>query len=270
MSTTRRHALTALAAAGAAGAFGAPAWARAEALTEVQQGDPDGPEETLVYGGADIDRLASGRRRASFYPRTDRFGAVFLEAASAFVGMSRATHEAQIAEFLNIFRLPYRRPNGRPNPYCAAGISYVAALSYARRHAGDLGDRRITKIRSVLPDVARHHFYPTVSVINMYHVALGTRRFVGRAGADRVRPGWIVLFDWKASDSCFQAQHCGLVASIEPDAQGRRVLNTIEFNTRAPGGPGTESDGGLITRRRRRLNGTVKGFINVEATNPFF
>ncbi len=267
---TRRDAIAGLGALSAAGAAPGAAWARDAALTEVHQGDPDGPEETLTYEGAAIDRLASGQRRASFFDRTGRFGVAFAEAASSYVGMSRFTHEAQIAEFLNVFRLPYRRPDDRPNPFCAAGISYVAALSYARRHAGDLSSRRITKIRSVLPEVARYHFYPTVSVINMYHVALGTRRFVNRSDYRRVRQGWIVLFDWKASGSCFQAQHCGIVSSVESDANGRAVLNTIEFNTRNPGGPGTESNGGVITRRRRPVNGTVKGFINVDASNPFF
>ncbi len=247
-----------------------PAVAADGAIIEVHQGDPDAPTEELVYGADAIDRLASGRRRASFYPRKDRFGAVLKETASSFVGMSRATHEPQIAEFLQTFRLPYRRASGAPNPFCAAGVSYVAALAYARRHIGDLSERRITKVRSVLPEVNRYHFYPTVSVINMYHVALGTRRFVARRDHGRVRPGWIVLFDWKASGSCFQAQHCGIVDAITTDAQGRRFVDTIEFNTRNPGGPGTESDGGVITRRRRALNGTVKGFIDVEMSNPFF
>ncbi len=264
---TRRDAVAGF---GATALLSGAAWARNDALTEVHQGDPDGPEETLTYEGAAIDRLASGQRRASFFDRTGRFGAAFAEAASSYVGMSRGANEAEITEFLNVFRLPYRRPDNRPNPFCAAGISYVAALSYARRHAGDLSSRRITKIRSVLPEVARYHFYPTVSVINMYHVALGTRRFVSRSEYRRVRQGWIVLFDWKASGSCFQAQHCGIVSGVETDANGRAVINTIEFNTRNPGGPGTESNGGVITRRSRRVNGTVKGFINVDASNPFF
>ena len=77
-----------------------------------------------------------------------------------------------------------------------------------------------------------------------------------------------MIYNWGEDDGCFGANHCGVVESISAD---KTELTTIEFNTaNADGGPGSQTNGGSVARRKRTVNPKVKGYIDTGAANPFW
>ena len=227
--------------------------------TEVQQGDPDMTPESITYDAKRIETLSGSTMQGTIAARIPKFGEELVKVASEFVGMNRTDNEAEITRFLNLFRIGFRDgPKGSPTAYCAAGVSYVAAIAYQRSAGGKAATVvEPSAIRPMLMEVGIYHFYPTVSVIDMYNGALSTRRFVARSGSPS--PGALVIFDWKKNGG---ADHVGIVEST--DAQ-RLSINTIEFNTTLPGGAGSERDGGQIARRVRAWDATIKGFVDLSA-----
>ncbi len=107
-----------------------------------------------------------------------------------------------------------------------------------------------------MPDLEHYYFYPSVSCVDMYHIAAGKRRWVDvRAGANVLpKPGWIVLFDWNKQGT---PDHCGIV-----QAATKQNLATIEFNTTV--GKGSQRNGGTVAEKIRNYEFVI-GFIITDA-----
>ncbi|MEO1250711.1 MAG: hypothetical protein AAFW81_00010 [Pseudomonadota bacterium] len=237
-------------------------------LIEDQQGDPDLTLESVSVSTKAEGRLQSAARRAVISERIDNFREKFFEKAIEFDGYNRIDQADEIKEFCNTLLVPFQyREKGKLKytAYCAAGISYVASLLYAETYE-DLRLQKRSKQQRFMPEIYQYHFAPTVSCVNMFHSALGTRRWrtVAEAKASGIRRGWVVLFDWRRSSSFYRADHCGIVDEFTADGK----LRTIEFNTSPEGASGSQSDGGYVARRTREMS-TVKGFIDTDAADPF-
>ncbi len=241
-------------------------------IIETQQGDPLIHSEDVKYEPTKIIRSASPTRRASLIPRVSSFRDIFLDTAETFVGKNRENNIDIIKEFCNVFNLDatWKNSSGeeKNTAFCAAAISFAAATAYAISTGEDLSKDKLKKLRILLPEISEYHFFPTVSCIDMFYVALGTRRWVKTkkvAAGTTPKSGWVVIFDWKQTGSFEVANHCGIVTGYEMDSQ---ELSTIEFNTSLEGISGSQSNGGEITRRTRKLD-LVKGFINTDFVSPF-
>ena len=118
-----------------------------------------------------------------------------------------------------------------------------------------------------MPEIAEYHFYPTVSCVNMFHVALGTRRWIEPSAVKdgMLKQGMLILYDWEKSTSFYRADHCGIVDSYDP---ATKTVSTIEFNTTPEGASGSQSDGGYVAKRKRPMS-LIKGFIDPDVKNPF-
>lgn len=108
-----------------------------------------------------------------------------------------------------------------------------------------------------MPDLEHYYFYPTVSCVDMYHIAAGKRRWFTRnvKSGDLPKPGWIVLYDWNKRGT---PDHCGLVQQATKD-----ILVTVEFNTSTD--EGSQRNGGTVAQRTRTYD-YVAGFIVTDAT----
>jgi len=239
-------------------------------MTETQQGDPLlSPEQVSISAGT-VAEVNSPLNRGTLAPRVADFRAKFHETASTFVGFNREDNKADITAICNTLKVGFTyKTNGveKYTAYCAAGLSYVAALTYAKALGVDLSTQKQTKLQSVMPEIAEYHFYPTVSCVNMFHVALGTRRWIepSRVKADTLKQGMLILFDWKKSGSFYRADHCGIVDGYD---EATKTVSTIEFNTAPEGVAGSQSDGGYVAKRRRSMS-LIKGFIDPDVKNPF-
>lgn len=223
---------------------------------EEQYGDPGLPVERLTFSPDDVLATVAGQTRAAFAPRIADFNGLFVGEGAKHVGESRRTHRPAIEAYLELFALPFAA-NGNVVPFCAAGLSYVAAMLYAR--STGVAEPSLSQLRNFLSDIDHHHFFPSPSVLDMKHVALGKRRWVERARAANAlapRPGWLVVYNWNRDG---KPDHVGVVEEV-----AGTTLRTIEFNTSAE----NDSNGGTVARRQRKLDTTVEGFIRPELVKP--
>jgi hypothetical protein len=239
-------------------------------MREVQRGDPDLPPEEVFVNAGLIARTSSPLNRATLASRMTDFRTAFFNTAVGFEGFNRKDNKPAIGEMCSTLRVPFSYKEGsveKNTAYCAVGLSYVAALAYAKSLGVDLSTQPRAKLQALMPEIAEYHFYPTVSCVNMFHVALGSRRWIDakKADASSIKQGMIMIFDWRASGSFYRADHCGLVDSYDAD---KKIVSTIEFNTTPEGIAGSQSDGGYVARRKRPLS-LVKGFIDPDVKNPF-
>jgi len=261
MSITRRITLqllsTGIIAPKAAFAFSAIG-AESSIRLEKQKGDPSMRYEEITVDNDEISRIRDGNK-ATFLKRLPDFNLLILKEAEKWIGLTRRNAKDKIAELLDIFNLPFDT-NGKPVPFCASGISYIAALTYARADPLNGNNVRSGTLSQYLGDVEHHHFGPSPSVLDMYHLAEGKRRWVPKPdfqklladGGKRIpQPGWLVVFDFGGG-----YDHVGLLEKVV-----ERNIHTIEFNTVANGAVGEERNGGAIARKIRRVE-QVKGFIN--------
>lgn len=221
-------------------------------LTEVQFGDPNNEPESLTFNPILVQKAIGGTTKASFVPRIEDIRNLFVIEATKHLGNSRATTKNKIVSHLDLFDLPFDI-NGKHVPFCAAGLSYVAATIYAQKIG--LPNISTSTLRDFLGDIDHHHFYPSPSVMDMRYVAMGKRRWVSREtaiGKFTPRSGWLVVYDWNGDGV---ADHVGLVESVQSDQ-----LHTIEFNTSST----NATNGGAVARRTRTLNRKVQGFIRPE------
>lgn len=223
-------------------------------FTEEQSGDPTAPTESLLFNPIDIQRAVLGGTQAAFEPRIVAIRAAILTGSIEHLGKSRAANRAEIERWFDLFGLPFEL-NGKPLPFCATGLSYVAATLYARQKG--VTSPTTSQLRNFLGDVDHHHFYPTPSVVDMKSVAVGKRRWVGRAqavGPLKPQPGWLVIYDWNGDG---HPDHVGLVEKLDGT-----TLTTIEFNT----SDASATNGGTVARKQRAFNTRVQGFIRPELT----
>lgn len=229
--------------------------------TENQCGDPHGDSESLSFDPLKVQQWVLGQTKAAFEPRIEKFPDSLLAASADYLNMTRSANEDDISRMLALFDLPFKWENGKSVPFCAAGVSYVAAMVYARQ----AGARSFSSavLRNHLGDIDRHHFYPSPSVQDMLYVAMGKRRWLSRATAlkhdTRPKPGWLVIFDWDADGV---PDHVGLVEDAIADK-----LKTIEFNTAATIA-GNQVNGGAIARRERDYDRRILGFVRTEIVRP--
>ncbi len=253
----RRMVLGGLLSTGISAAGGRALAQGSDVKTEVQQGDPLCPPEQIVYRPKDTRGLIEAKR-ARFRPRSTDFPGLLITTAKRFVGVNRSNNHDQVADFLEVFNLPFEQrmaPHGelKPLAFCAAGVGYTAAIGYLSQWGEQYDDlHKMDAIRGALPELDHYHFYPSPSVADMYYVALGKGRWVAR-GAKSPEPGWLVVYDWKRRQ---HQDHVGIIQAVEANR-----LHTIEFNT-STGLPGDQSNGGHVAERERPLDGTVLGFIN--------
>lgn len=218
-------------------------------IAEKQCGDPSMSQETLEFDPYQVQSLFSATK-ATFRKRDQEFSSNFLKIAQSLLGVSRTTDRDKVAEFLETFNLPFAS-NGKPVPYCAAGLSHAAALSYLASWGEALNSTNsLSSVRGALSEIDRYHFYPSPSVVDIYNVALGKRRFVARTVTPK--PGWLVIYDWSKNGG---RDHVGIVESVS-----RGKLHTIEFNTSSA----DNRNGGAVSRRVRTIDRTVVGYVRTD------
>ena len=246
-------------------AFIGPQLAAAESFgwsptTENQKGDDQAAYETLHVDPSKIYALVSPTR-AGYQKRDPNFAALFTATAVALDNKSRTTDRPLISDMLELFQLPFENSPHDPVPFCAAGLSYIAAVAYLGfwKKDPEFWAKNKTQswslLRDALHEIDRYHFFPSPSVWDMYYVALGKRRWVPKT-ARSPQKGWLVVYDFGGG-----ADHVGLVLSAT--AHG---LHTFECNTSGTIN-GSQQDGGVITERDRTLD-HVKGFIRTDLGTP--
>lgn len=221
-------------------------------FVEPQRGDPAVVEETLSFNPIAIQRAVLGRTQADFEPRIENIRSEMVNEAIRYLGKNRTNNRDEIGKWFDLFNLPFAL-NGNPLPFCATGLSYVAATLYARQKG--VTSFTTSSLRNFLGDVDHHHFYPSPSVMDIKMVAMGKRRWIARSsatGALAPRPGWLVVYDWNGDG---RSDHIGLVERLVGT-----TLHTIEFNTSAI----NATNGGSVARKTRPLNSRVQGFVRPE------
>jgi hypothetical protein len=223
-------------------------------FVEEQKGDPESDYESVRIDPIKVAGLTLGSTRAAFNPRNPEFRTTLLDVARRFVGMDRTNNEEEIVAFLDMFDLPFKDKSGAFIPYCAAGLTYAAAVAYEEFWNKDEASTSITRLRGALPELDYYHFYGTPSVQDMYYVARGRRRWIEANPEKPPKPGYVVIYSFGR-----EADHCGIVESVDGSK-----LTTIEFNT-SNGLRGSQRNGGMVARRTRAFDAQVKGFIATDA-----
>jgi hypothetical protein len=235
---------------------GTPGRCTKEICMEEQRGEPDLPPETLTYKPGEIETL-SGTSKAQYLKRPSNFTQLFISEADAWINKNRQSNKEEISRVLDLFMLPFQQA-GKYVPFCAAGLSFVAATVYAKQDKNNSAPYSLSTISNYLGEVDRYHFYPTPSVWDMFLVGQGKRRWIdGKSGKQVPKPGSLIVFDWGGNGG---ANHVGLVERYE---NGK--IHTIEFNTVPDGATGSQRQGGHVAKKTRAYPAkTIKGFIDVE------
>lgn len=226
-------------------------------IIEYQSGDPKLSYEPLNFNPFKIQKMF-GPNKASFESRVDSFGDLLVGEAKKYVGINRKNNRNEIERFLALFDLPFESGN-KPFPFCAAGLSYVACTAYLKALGKKMDDVSLAALKSYLGDIDHHYFYPSPSVIDLMNVAKGKRRFISASdmtSMSKLKPGSLVIFDWKEKNN---AAHVGIIKSLNVD---KKEIQTIEFNTSST----NQSDGGTVAERKRKLDKTITGFVNLSIT----
>jgi hypothetical protein len=244
-------------------AFGADAVVD-ETVEEQQKGDPEARYEFIQYNPSAIRAMATREPngRATFQKWDKELPQKLITVSERFLGSSRDTTPDQISEFLELFGLPFETERG-PLAFCAAGLSYCALSAFIPPPEDPAAPapqkaQRLHQFKQLMPDIDHYYFYPTVSCLDMFHIAAGRRRWISHKQKPKTqpKPGWVVLFDWSDSGN---ADHCGIVTGATD-----KVVSTIEFNTSGTAG-GSQRDGGTVSRKERSYKHTL-GFIVTDQT----
>lgn len=221
-------------------------------VTEKQKGDLDLPYEQVTFSPTEIRAIAQDRGKASFEAWEPKVPTSMIATARSFLGCSRDSTPNQVAEFLSLFGLPLRDGNGFV-AFCAAGLSFCALQAYADAvRPGYSPATRIKQFKTIAPDLEHYYFYPSVSCVDMYHIAAGKRRWIDHKAEASVvpKPGWIVLYDWNRQGT---PDHCGIVQYAT-----KEKMFTVEFNTSSD--TGNQRNGGTVAEKSRTYQ-FVLGFI---------
>jgi hypothetical protein len=194
--------------------------------------------------------------RTAFDDWRKEFPGQIVAIAKKLVGCSRARTPGVIADFLDLFDLPFKTADGRFVPYAAAAVSFVGAMAYCdliNRSYNDGNHRAV--FRLVLPDLDHWYFTPTPSCWDSFRLAAGRRRWAENPHRETApalfpHPGWIVVYNFGKG-----ADHCGIVETAD-----EQTLQTIEFNTRPDDGDTAAQEGGAVATKRRNYD-HVKGFV---------
>lgn len=223
--------------------------------SEMQKGDPQLEYETINYSAAGIQQLNTqnnvGTRGTLEQWRAD-WPKEMLKKARTFVGKtSRVKTPEKISEFLELFNLKSKGADGTDVPFCAAGLTYCALLTYADLVSpGYPVAKRMDTLRKLAPEIDHYYFYPTVACKSMWFVAQGKSQWKAKQPNLIPRSGWIALFDWE-NRVAHEPNHCGIV-----EAADAMSLSTIEFNTSST----SERNGGAVEAKLRNYNNVI-GYI---------
>lgn len=233
--------------------FYSNARAAEDTVVETQRGDPDLPDEYLVYDKSIIAENSQPTKGTLEKVPSD-FKQLLIAEARTWEGRNRRENKEAIAELLQLFDLPFAI-NNRPVPFCAAGVSYVAAMVYAKSAARR--QRRqafISSPHTYLPELDNSHFYPTPSVNDMFLVAQGKRKWIFSSTGLVPEPGWLVVFSWSGN----VPNHVGIVTGTQSGS-----ITTIEFNTSVSRiSTALEREGGYVASRVRSYpSRQILGFI---------
>jgi hypothetical protein len=222
-----------------------------ETVEERQRGDIKLTAEMIQFDPIAVQGLVT-QTKATFRTRNPDFPTALLGAAQSLVGINRSSDAAKVSEFLELFNLPFAI-DGKPLPFCAAGLSFAAATAYANFWGTQLTDvSRLSVLRGALSEIDRYHFYPTPSVVDMYYVARGKRRWVDRSSGLKPKAGWLVVYDWEKNGG---KDHVGIVEEVADN-----TIHTIEFNTSSK----NQGNGGSVAQRERKSDATVSGYIRTD------
>jgi hypothetical protein len=177
-----------------------------------------------------------------------------LKSANSYVGDSRSSNPEVIEQFLKLFGLGLRYPNGKYVPFCAAGVSFVTCLAYCQidpTYQFLSADPNKT-FRQYLSTINEYYFLPSPACRSIVTDAKHRTSWISNSQLARriPLPGWLVFFDWYGDG---QPHHVGLVESAT-----RVSVTTIEFNTSAE----NNENGGAVARRNRPYT-NVLGFIGL-------
>jgi hypothetical protein len=243
-------------------------------VEEIQMGDPPtrdekGITETLSIDSetsALIEESVSGESKAAKID-SKILAMETLKLAKEYAGIGVSRQEppspTKVKEFLALYGLPFRYPNGQFVPYCASGVGFAAArahyrLAWPKDHPtdpqnADPGDDHM-KLRQALPDVTRDYCKTHPATIVMMNAAKARKHANGKPFwvTRRQRPlqGWLVFFNWTGGRN---PQHVGIVDAV--DSKGT-TLSTLEFNTSKD----NPSNGGRVVPRQRNVRYVV-GYI---------
>lgn len=228
------------------------ATAQGASQTFYEQGDPEGELKTIAFDPEYVSSLINVPRPAFKIPDPlPDFGSALIEAAKAYNDMDRWNNQSEVTAMLGLFGCPFKDNNGHYLAFCAAGVGYCAALAFAKATNRPTD---INTLRDLLPIVDIWNYYPSPGMLNMSEVARGKSRWVERSVTSK--PGWLVIFDWSASDNPERTSHTGIVLGSNGEN-----LNTFEFNT----GNSAHPEGGTIGYKTCKLDKTVKGYINTSS-----
>jgi hypothetical protein len=170
--------------------------------------------------------------------------------------VSRATNKTRVTEYLRLFGLNFADENGKPYPYCAAGLGFAACIGYCNMAPTEsFGDPPTDVFRKVVPVLKANNFLPHPSCLNMVSDAKAKGRWI-EGHATIPQPGWLVFYNWDGETD--PPMHVGIVQEA-----GRGTLRTIEFNT-SDTSAGNQSNGGAVARKNR--DSAIKFVIGYEKT----
>jgi hypothetical protein len=258
-----------LLATGAAGLRAAPRSSSpgpsAVGMDEEQAGDPGAPVEKLTVAPEIRQEITRAMSRSSRGPKKNpelvaqrmlKIARSYTEPPPSTRPVSRSSDPQQVAKFLKPwgFGLKYSKwpSKGKWVPYCACGVAWAAAAAYCQERpviqVNPAND--VKRYKGVMPDIRKHYFYPSPScgVMLAQAQARGNWRPRAKVQIRDVKPGWLVLYNWKGKA---RPQHVGIVEKALPDR-----LNTIEFNTSVS----NNSNGGAVSTRHRPYQ-YVLGYI---------
>ena len=219
-------------------------------LVETYQGDPGLPPESVEVDTDLIAQIIARDTRGRVRSRDPNFGRNLVAAAARHVGVSRKRNQDKVAQYLRMFGLEplYGK---RSTQFCAAGVAYVAAQSYAQFYGVPL--KGVESLRGTLAEVDSYHFYPSPSVYQMVDDAAARGAWRDFHNHLTPPPGWLVVSDWRMRSN---PEHLGIVVGMEGGC-----LKTIEFNT----SDANLSNGGCVAVKFRNINPTILGYIKTTA-----
>ena len=238
--------------------------------TDIEVGDPGLQAETIQLTPAQKKHI-SNIVNAGLSKGTEidhkKFAIKMVDIAHLYVGMSRKHNQYQISQFLKLFGLDYAdKHSGKPYPYCAAGVSFVACQAYCtlEPYAYDRKQPLIV-FKKAIKDINHYYFLPNPACAAIQEDAKHRKDknnrpyWISQSEVEKhnikIQKGWLVLFNWHDGNKPLGvAEHVGIVVNAVTNG-----LHTIEFNTSDK----NNSDGGAVAERtpEKRPYKYVVGYV---------
>jgi len=238
-------------------------FASAEIVSYEERSDPDGPSEVVRFDQAEVEKSLAGRGRG-VEKNPKEFAKALLKISLDYArdNINRQKNRREIDEFLQILGLRFINPETKkPQPYCAAGVSFAASRAYCDLEPSviDYSRNKIPQLQGVLPDIARYYFKPSPSVFRIAEAAKidKDKRWV-EPNFDKPEAGWLIVFAFpKNGVPSAVPNHIGIVR----DGTNHDIIKTVEYNTTPEKNTGFQANGGAVAERNRSRDYVV-GFVN--------